>query len=312
MPILIPGNYPAYEELKKKNVFVMNSERAAVQDIRPLRIGVVNLMPTLEVTEEQLIKMLANTPLQVQLHLIMMNTDYRKKEDLSHLNAFYRSYDEIRGERFDGMIITGAPLEKLEYEDVDYWDDLTEMMDATKKQVFSTIHICWAAQAALYHHYHVQKRVLGDKIFGIYPTTLLHKDYYCALTRGFDDRFLVPHSRFSQVDYDVIRNVPGLEILADSGDAGPHMIISRNRRFIFLQGHWEYDRGTLMREYNRDIQSGKKIEMPYNYFCEDEPALGVEVTWKAHANLFYANWLNFVYQGTPYDLQDLDNLEWKD
>lgn len=310
MPILIPHNYPAYDVLREKNVFVMSSDRASIQDIRPLKIGVINLMPTLEVTETQLIKMLANTPLQVDLHLIMMDTDYRRKEDLSHLNQFYKPYREVKDEKFDGMIITGAPVEKLAFEEVDYWDDLKQLMDSTKKNVFSTIHICWAAQAGLYYHYNIEKTVLDHKIFGIYPHHLLHKDYYHPLTRGFDDRFFVPHSRHSQIYSDSVRGVGDLEILAESEQAGPHMIVTKNNRWIFLQGHWEYDRGTLLREYDRDVAAGKAIGVPFNYFVEDEPAKGVEVTWKGHANLFYANWLNFVYQETPYDLAELDKMEW--
>ena len=310
MPILIPRNYPAYKVLEKKNVFVMNSDRASIQDIRPLKVGVINLMPTLEITEEQLIKMLANTPLQVDLQLIMMDSDYHKKEDLSHLNQFYRPYREVKDEKFDGMIITGAPVEKLEFEEVDYWDDLSELMDNTKKNVFSTIHICWAAQAGLYYHYNAKKVLLKDKLFGVYPHRLLHKDYDSALTRGFDDCFLVPHSRHSQIFSDSIRDIEELEILAESEQAGPHMIATKNKRWIFLQGHWEYDRGTLKREYDRDAAAGKKISVPFNYFVDDDPAKGVEVTWKSHANLFYANWLNFVYQETPYDLADLEKLEW--
>ena len=234
MPILIPQNYPAYKVLEKKNVFVMNSDRASIQDIRPLKIGVINLMPTLEITEEQLIKMLANTPLQVDLQLIMMDSDYHKKEDLSHLNQFYRPYREVKDEKFDGMIITGAPVEKLEFEEVDYWDDLSELMDNTKKNVFSTIHICWAAQAGLYYHYNAKKVLLKDKLFGVYPHRLLHKDYDSALTRGFDDCFLVPHSRHSQIFSDSIRDIEELEILAESEQAGPHMIATKNKRWIFL------------------------------------------------------------------------------
>ena len=193
---------------------------------------------------------------------------------------------------------------------MDYWDDLSQLMDNTKKNVFSTIHICWAAQAGLYYHYNAKKVLLKEKLFGVYPHRLLHKDYDSALTRGFDDHFLVPHSRHSQIYSDSIRGIDELEILAESEQAGPHMIATKNKRWIFLQGHWEYDRGTLKREYDRDVAAGKKISVPFNYFVDDDPAKGVEVTWKSHANLFYANWLNFVYQETPYDLNDLDKMEW--
>jgi homoserine O-succinyltransferase len=310
MPILLPQNHPAYDVLKEKNVFVMNGERGSSQHIRPLKIGLLNLMPTLEVTETQIIKMLANTPLQVDLNLIMMDTDYRKKEDLSHLNQFYHHYNEIKDDKFDGMIITGAPLEMIDFEEVDYWAELAELMDNTKKNVFSTIHICWGAQAGLYHHYGIQKRMLDNKLFGIFPHKLNNKDYSSPLTRGFDDRFYVPHSRHTQPDIDAVRKIDELEVLDESYFAGPHMVATKNKRWIFLNGHWEYDRGTLMREYNRDVEAGKKITIPYNYFVADDPKYGVEITWKGHANLFYSNWLNFVYQETPYDLDELDKMEW--
>ena len=310
MPILIPADYPSYDELKERNIFVMDNNRASVQDIRPLKIGVINLMPTLEATETQLMKMLANTPLQVDLQLIMMATDYRKPEDLKHLNQFYRTFDEIKDEKFDGMIITGAPLEMLSFEEVDYWEDLAQLMENTKKNVFSTIYICWAAQAGLYHHYGIDKQVRDSKLFGVFKHNLLHKAYFSELTRGFDDTFLVPHSRHTQVNADAVRDIDELEILAESEQAGPHMIAHKNKRWIFLQGHWEYDRGTLMREYNRDLAAGKPIDMPYNYFVDDDPEKGVEMTWNAHANLFYSNWLNFVYQGTTYDLEDISNIPW--
>ncbi len=310
MPILIPADYPSYDALKERNIFVMDSNRASIQDIRPLKIGVINLMPTLEATETQLMKMLANTPLQVDLHLIMMSTDYRKKEDLQHLNQFYRTFDEIKDEKFDGMIITGAPLEMLKFEEVDYWDDLAELMTKTKKNVFSTIYICWAAQAGLYHHYGIDKQVRDSKLFGVFEHKLLHKAYFSELTRGFDDTFVVPHSRHTQVNADAVRGIPELEILAESDKAGPHMIATKNKRWIFLQGHWEYDRGTLMREYNRDLAAGKPIEMPYNYFVDNDPEKGVEMSWNCHANLFYSNWLNYVYQETTYDLEDISKIPW--
>lgn len=307
MPILVQKGLPASDTLRKENVFVMTHERASIQDIRPLKIGIVNLMPTLEVTETQLIRMLANTPLQVELYLLKMDSDWRNKADIPHLEMFYKTYDEIKKEKFDGMIITGAPLEMLPYEEVDYWDDLTSIMDYTKKNVFSTLHICWGAQAAYYYHYGIDKYLLDEKLFGVFPHKVI-KD--CDLTRGFDDTFYVPHSRNSQVSAAEIEKIDDLDIIATSEQAGPHLVASKNRRWIFMQGHGEYDRDTLRLEYERDIAKGKDIKVPYNYFIDDDPARGVKVTWKSHANLFYANWLNFIYQETPYDLNDLETLKW--
>lgn len=310
MPILLPKDYPHSDELKRKNVFVMTDTRASSQQIRPLKIGILNLMPTIETTEIQLMTMLANTPLQIDLKLIMMETDHRKAEDMNHLKQFYVKFDDVLNDKFDGLIITGAPVEKLPFEQVDYWEDLAHFMDNSKKNVFSTVHICWGSQAGLYRHFGINKKPLTNKLFGVFNHQLLHKNYDNPLTRGFDDRFLVPHSRFTMVDIDAVKANPNLEILDESYFAGPHIIATKNKRQVFLNGHWEYDRGTLMREYNRDL--GVKAESavpPYNYFVADKPDFGVEVTWKAHANLFYSNWLNFVYQGTPYDLEEMESLE---
>ena len=295
MPILLPKNYPYSDKLRRKGVFVMSNTRGREQKIRPLKIGILNLMPTLEATEVQLMGMLANTPLQVNLILIMMQTDHRKVEDLPHLKEFYASFEDVKDEKFDGMIITGAPVEKLPFEQVDYWNDLVYFMDQTRRNVFSTVHICWGAQ------------VMDHKLSGVFPHTLLHKSYDNPFTRGFDDRFLVPHSRYTMLDIDAVKRNDNLEILDDSYFAGPHIIASKDGRQVFLNGHWEYDRGTLMKEYERD-KALKNITPPYNYFVADKPEFGVEVTWKSHANLFYSNWLNFVYQGTTYDLEEIPNL----
>ena len=307
MPILLPKNYPYSDKLRRKGVFVMSNTRGREQKIRPLKIGILNLMPTLEATEVQLMGMLANTPLQVDLKLIMMQTDHRKVEDLPHLKEFYVPFDQVRNEKFDGLIITGAPVEKLPFEKVDYWPDLAAFMKHTKKNVFSTVHICWGAQAGLYVHYGIQKTMMDHKLSGVFPHSLLHKSYDNPFTRGFDDRFLVPHSRYTMIDIDAVKTVDDLEILDESYFAGPHIITSKDGRQVFLSGHWEYDRGTLMKEYERD-KALKSIMPPFNYFVADKPEFGVEVTWKAHANLFYSNWLNFVYQGTTYDIDEIVNL----
>lgn len=309
MPILLPKDYPHSDELNRKNVFVMTDTRASSQQIRPLKIGILNLMPTIETTEIQLMTMLANTPLQIDLKLIMLETDHRKAEDMQHLTQFYVRLEDVIDDKFDGLIITGAPVEKLPFEKVDYWQSLVQLMDNSRKNVFSTVHICWGSQAGLYHHFGIDKRMLANKLFGVFPHQLLHKNYDNPLTRGFDDRFLVPHSRFTMIDIEAVKKIPELEILDESYFAGPHIIASQNKRQIFLNGHWEYDRGTLMREYNRDVGVLKDGAIPpYNYFVADRPDFGVEVTWKAHANLFYSNWLNYVYQETPYDLEDLSGI----
>ncbi len=307
MPILIPKNLPAYSILKKENVFVMNENRGQTQDIRPLRVAIVNLMPTKKVTETQLIRMLANTPLQVQLFLLRMDTHVSKNTDQSHMETFYTTYDEIKSQKFDGMIITGAPVEFLNFDDVDYWDELSVLMDYTKKNVFSTLHVCWGAQAGLYHHYGIRKYELPEKLFGVFPHRI--NDRTSEFTRGFDDVFYVPHSRHTQIRKEDILNQPDLEILAESEEAGPHIICSKNKRMLFIQGHMEYDRDTLRLEYERDLSRGLPIKVPANYFKNDDPGQGIQIRWTGHANLFFANWLNYVYQETLYDLEQLPQME---
>lgn len=308
MPIIVPKGLPAYKTLKAENVFVINEIRARSQDIRPLRIAIVNLMPTKEVTETQLIRMLANTPLQVELKLLTMDSHESTHVDADHMESFYETYEEIKTEKFDGMIITGAPVEFLPFEEVDYWKELTDIMDYTRNNVFSTIHICWGAQAGLYHHYGIDKHVLSQKLFGVYPHKVLDKT--SELTRGFDGEFFAPHSRNTQILKEDIQAVPELRILAESEEAGPHIVAAKNKRWIFIQGHEEYDWNTLKLEYERDIRKGLDIGVPLNYFKDDDPAKPVEVRWTGHANLFFANWLNFVYQETPFDLNELAQMKW--
>ncbi len=301
MPIIVPKGLPAYKILKKENVFVINEQRALKQDIRPLRIIIVNLMPTKVVTETQLIRMLANTPLQVDLHLLKMDSHESKNTDKHHLENFYKIFEEIRYQRFDGMIITGAPVESLAFEEVDYWKELTGIFEYTKNNVFSTMHICWGAQAALYYHYEINKYTMPDKLFGVFKHEL--RDKKSELTRGFDDEFYAPHSRHSQIKKEDILKVRDLKILAESEITGPYIIATKDQRRIFVQGHMEYDRETLKLEYERDIKKGLRIDVPRNYFKEDDPAKGIVVKWSGHANLFFANWLNYVYQETPFDLR---------
>ncbi len=307
MPILVPKGLPAYKTLTEENVFVMNEKRASKQDIRPLRIAIVNLMPTKEITETQLIRMLANTPLQVELQLLTMDSHESKNTDKHHLENFYKTFEEIKNQRFDGMIITGAPVEFLPYEEVDYWKELTEIFEYTKNNVLSTLHICWGAQAALYYHYGINKYVMPEKLFGVFMHQL--KDKKSELTRGFDEEFYAPHSRHTQVKKEDIQKIQELKILAESEATGPHIIATKDKRRIFVQGHMEYDRGTLKLEYDRDIKRGLKIDVPRDYFEENNPSKGIIVKWSGHGNLFFANWLNYIYQETPYDLSKLDELK---
>jgi homoserine O-succinyltransferase len=306
MPILIPKGLPAYKTLKEENVFVMHEQRALKQDIRPLRIAIVNLMPTKEVTETQLIRMLANTPLQVDLQLLTMDSHDSKNTDKLHLDNFYKTFDEIKNQRFDGMIITGAPVEFLPFAEVDYWKELSEIFEYTKTNVFSTLHICWGAQAALYYHYGIDKFIMPSKLFGVFKHEL--KDKKSELTRGFDEEFFAPHSRHTQIKKEDIMKVHDLKILAESEATGPHIIATRDKRMVFVQGHMEYDRDTLRLEYERDVKKGLEIDVPKDYFKDDNPSKGIIVKWSGHGNLFFANWLNYVYQETPYDLSKLEDM----
>lgn len=304
MPIQIPNDLPATGILQNENIFVMPEDRATTQDIRPLEIVLLNLMPTKIVTETQLSRLLGNTPLQV--HLELMHTTSHKSKNVSqeHLLTFYKSFDELKDRKFDGMVITGAPVENMPFEDVDYWDELCRIMEWTKTNVHSTFHICWGAQAGLYYHYGIQKHPLKEKMFGVFK----HKADYkrSILLRGFDDEFWVPHSRHTTVLREDIEKVPGLRIIASSEEAGVYAIMSREGRHIFITGHSEYDADTLNREYVRDKNLGLPIHVPQNYFPNDDDTQEPIVRWRSHANLLYSNWLNyFVYQTTPYDIMTI-------
>ena len=301
MPIQIPNDLPAAETLKNENIFVMNQTRAQTQHIRPLEIVLLNLMPTKIVTETQLSRVLGNTPLQVHLELMMISSHKSKNTPEEHLLSFYKTFDELKERKFDGMVITGAPVENLPFEEVDYWDELVRIMQWSKTHVHSTFHICWAAQAGLYYHYGIQKHPLPEKLFGVYRH---HADYKRAiLLRGFDDEFWAPHSRHTTIDRADVEAVPGLKILASSEEAGVYIIMNKEGRQIFVTGHSEYDPDTLEREYLRDKNQGLPIHVPVNYDPNDDDTKPPIVRWRGHGNLLYSNWLNyFVYQTTPYDL----------
>ena len=301
MPIQIPNDLPAAEVLQNENIFVMNQTRAETQHIRPLEIVLLNLMPTKIVTETQLSRMLGNTPLQVHLELMMLSTHKAKNTPEEHLLAFYKTFDELKDRKFDGMVITGAPVENMPFEKVNYWQELTQIMEWSKDHVHSTFHICWGAQAGLYYHYGIQKYPLPEKLFGVYPH---HADYKRAiLLRGFDDEFWAPHSRHTTIRREDIEATPGLKILASSEEAGVYIVMNKEGRQIFVTGHSEYDPDTLEREYLRDKYQGLPIQVPKNYYPNDDDSQAPIVRWRGHGNLLYSNWLNyFVYQTTPYDI----------
>ncbi len=304
MPIKIPNLLPATETLQKENIFVMTETRAISQDIRPLSILVLNLMPTKITTETQLARLLGNSPLQVELELLHTKTHRSKNISADHLLAFYKTFDDIRHRKFDGMIITGAPVEHLPFEEVTYWDELCEIMEWSKTHVTSTFHICWGAQAGLYYHYGINKYPLDKKLFGIFP----HKKDYknSILLRGFDDTFMVPHSRHTTVKREDIEACPELRIVASSEEAGVYAVTTKLGRQIFITGHSEYDAETLRTEYLRDKNAGLPIDVPKNYFPDDDDTKEPLMTWRSHANLLYSNWLNyFVYQTTPYDISEI-------
>ena len=304
MPIQIPNDLPATGILQNENIFVMTEKRAMTQDIRPLEIVLLNLMPTKIVTETQLSRLLGNTPLQV--HLELMHTTSHKSKNVSqeHLLNFYKSFDELKDRKFDGMVITGAPVENMAFEDVDYWEELCQIMEWTKNNVHSTFHICWGAQAGLYYHYGVKKHPLPEKMFGVFQHTADYKR--SILLRGFDDEFWVPHSRHTTVLREDIEKVPGLRVIASSEEAGVYAIMSKEGRQIFITGHSEYDADTLNREYVRDKNLGLPIRVPVNYFPNDDDTQEPIVRWRSHANLLFSNWLNyFVYQTTPYDIMNV-------
>ena len=304
MPIRIPNDLPAVKTLEGENIFVMTETRAITQDIRPLKILLLNLMPKKIETETQLSRLLGNTPLQVELELIHTKSHRSKNTAPEHMLAFYKTFDDVKHLNFDGMIITGAPVEQMPFEEDEYWNELCEIMEWTKTHVHSTFHICWGAQAGLYYHFGIDKKPLDKKMFGIFP----HKAEYkrSMLLRGFDDTFMVPHSRHTAIDEDAVRNTKGLKVLASSEDAGIYAISTKNGKQIFITGHSEYDADTLKNEYLRDVGEGKPIEIPKNYFPSDNPKKAPIVSWRSHANLLYSNWLNyFVYQTTPYDIEKI-------
>lgn len=304
MPIKIPNDLPAVKTLNDENIFVMTEKRAITQDIRPLKILLLNLMPKKIETETQLSRLLGNSPLQVDLELIHTKSHKSKNTSAEHLFTFYKTFRDVKDRTFDGMIITGAPVEQLEFEEVEYWDELCEIMEWSKTHVHSTFHICWGAQAGLYYHFGVKKYALPKKLFGVFPTTADYKR--SILLRGFDDTFMVPQSRHTTVKTEDIKAVPELKILASSEETGVYAAMTEKGRQIFITGHSEYDAGTLAAEYFRDKSEGKPIDIPKNYFPDDNPENPPLVTWRAHANLLYSNWLNyFVYQTTPYDINEI-------
>ena len=304
MPIKIPNNLPAVKTLEGENIFVMTETRAMTQDIRPLKILILNLMPKKIETETQLARLLGNTPLQVEMELIHTKSHESKNVAQEHLLAFYKTFDEVKHRKFDGLIITGAPVEHLPFEEVEYWQELCEIMEWSKTHVHSTFHICWGAQAGLYYHYGIQKQPMSEKMFGVFPHVVEHKP--SILFRGFDETFMVPQSRHTTVLREDIEKVKELKILSSSPISGVYAVSTKNGRQIFITGHSEYDADTLKAEYLRDLSQGKPIHVPENYFPNDDETQPPMVSWRAHANLLYSNWLNyFVYQSTPYDIKNV-------
>ena len=301
MPIKVHNNLPAKKILEDENIFVMDENRAVGQDIRPLQIAILNLMPLKEDTEVQLLRSLSNTPLQVDVTFLTTASYVGKNTATSHLDKFYQTYEEVKDQRFDGLIITGAPVEQMEFEEVDYWSELVKIMEWSKKSVTSTLHICWGAQAGLYYHYGVRKVPLTEKMFGVFKHTVNHRK--CPLIRGFDDYFYAPHSRYTGVSKEDIEACEDLTILAESTEAGVFIAIAEEAKQIFILGHPEYDRITLDKEYKRDVSKGLDIDMPKNYYPQDDPEQLPMMNWRGHANTVYTNWLNYyVYQITPYIL----------
>ena len=307
MPIRIPNELPARAQLENENIFVMPQTRAITQDIRPLKIAILNLMPTKIVTETQLLRLVGNTPIQVDVELIKMDSHESKNTAKEHLWAFYKSFSEVKDEKFDGLIITGAPVELLEFKDVDYWNELCEIMDWSVTNVTSTLHICWGAQAGIYHHYGVNKVLLPGKISGVYRHNVLNNRK--MLLRGFDKNFLAPHSRWTAIDEAALAECVELEVVAASPWVGTHIVTSKRGKHVFVFGHMEYDADTLANEYFRDLDKGEKPTIPYNYFPDDNPKNTPSITWRAHANLLFSNWLNYhVYQITPYDISMIQGI----
>ena len=303
MPIKIQSDLPAKAELEEENIFVMDENRAISQNIRPLEIIVLNLMPIKQDTELQLLRGLSNTPLQIDVTFLQMSSHVSKNTSASHIKKFYQTFEEIKSNNYDGMIITGAPVEKLDFEEVNYWDELITVMEWSKKHVTSTIHICWGAQAGLYYHYGIRKELLSKKLSGVYKHRVMNRKE--PLVRGFDDIFMAPHSRYTQASRQQILDNPRLKVLADSDEAGIYIVLGDGGKEIFVMGHPEYDRLTLDQEYKRDIDKGIEPELPVNYYPDDDCNRKPMLSWRSHANNLYTNWLNYyVYQITPYDLNE--------
>lgn len=304
MPIIIPHDLPAADILEQENIFVMNDGRASHQDIRPLKIAIVNLMPIKSVTETQLLRMLSNFPVQIHIDLVTTESYQSRNTPEEHLKSFYKSFNQIKDCKYDGMIITGAPVEKMRYGEVSYWDELTEIMDYSIKNVTSTFHICWAGQAAMFYHYGIHNYITEEKVFGVFQHRV--RNHCNELMRGFDDVFYAPHSRHAEIIREELENTPELEILADSAEGGIYLVASKDKKLVFCNGHSEYDAGTLRDEYLRDRAKGlADVQLPLNYFPDNDPRQAPLVTWRSHGHLLYTNWLNYyVYQITPYNLYD--------
>jgi homoserine O-succinyltransferase/O-acetyltransferase len=306
MPVVIPDALPAKEILAQENIFVMGEDRAVHQDIRPLKIAILNLMPTKISTETQIMRLIGNSPLQVEIRLLRMASHDSKNTPEAHLQAFYRTIYEVEQERFDGLIITGAPVEHLPFEEVDYWEELKYIMDWRETHAFATFYICWGAQAGLYHHFGIPKYPLPEKMFGVFPHQANYKNV--PLLRGFDDTFYAPHSRHTEIRRTDLEQVPELDLLVESEEAGVYIVATKDRRQVFVTGHSEYDPLTLKGEYDRDVRLGLPIKVPRNYYPNDDPTQPPMVLWRGHSNLLYVNWLNYyVYQETPYDLNRLNH-----
>lgn len=308
MPVIIPESLPAREILNQENIFVMGEDRALHQDIRPLKIAILNLMPTKIATETQLLRLIGNSPLQVEITLLRTITHESKNTPEEHLLTFYQTIEDVQDQRFDGLVITGAPVEHLPFEEVDYWEELKYIMEWRKHHAFATFYVCWGAQAGLYHFFGVPKYPLPEKMFGVFPHTLNHRNV--PLFRGFDDVFYAPHSRHTEIRRADIEGIPDLEILSESEEAGVYIVATRDGRQIFVTGHSEYDPLTLKGEYDRDVRLGLPINIPKNYYPGDDPRQEPVVRWRGHSNLLYVNWLNYyVYQETPFDLKVLNGVQ---
>lgn len=308
MPINIPASLPAATTLEQENIFIMTQERAKQQDIRPLKILLLNLMPKKKETETQILRLLSNSPLQVDVELLQTASHVSRNTSQEHMLKFYKKFDEIKDDKFDGMIITGAPVEQMEFESVDYWPEIIKIFEWANSNVYSTFNVCWGAIASLYYNFGISRKVRDQKIFGIYPHNVLDAKH--PLVRGFDETFYVPHSRYFYIPLDEVDKNENLNILAISPISGAHIIASKNNRDYFITGHSEYDRDTLANEYHRDVDKGLCINVPYNYFPNDNPNETPKFKWRSHANLMFSNWLNYVvYQNTPFDLNKLDNIK---